>query len=315
MLANCLPARRAAREDAVTRVGHRARRRCRVAGRGLLDAHGEPSRRGEGNRGGPANQRGPDQLGWGPHRFGDVLTMRRFSGNQEMENNTMTMYRAPLALLLGTFMTVGCWQQLDQNASERRHPGQHRHRRRYRGEVSDQTTTPRLRDGAATTATRARRAASGCDKDKYDVQQILSRICDGATRSAANGNLKGIDDIMHPDQQAFLSEYMGRSTSSREIPPTPLISSASLPMRCLRPAARGQPMQYPSISDMSVLQQWIMCRGQHNAGRTTEQVGRTGLARVEPGLIDVTACAVCKRQTYEVKTRGVGGDGWSHHRS
>ncbi len=74
----------------------------------------EPPRRGEGNRGSPAGRRRADDLGWICIRFGDVLTMRRFAGNQEMENKKMTMYRAPLALLLGSFAMFGCWQKLDE---------------------------------------------------------------------------------------------------------------------------------------------------------------------------------------------------------
>jgi len=105
--------------------------------------------------------------------------MRRFAGNQEMENNTMTMYRAPMALLLGTFMTVGCWQQLDQNASSGVTQVNVNPADGIGAKFPVETTTPEIGETALDNGDPATTAATGCDKDKFDAQEILSKDCDG----------------------------------------------------------------------------------------------------------------------------------------
>jgi len=107
--------------------------------------------------------------------------MRPFARNQEMENNTMTMYRAPLALLLGTFMTVGCWQQLDQNASSGITQVNVDPSGGIGAKFPVETETPAIGETALDNGDPDTTAKSGCDKNAFDGQKMLSEMCDAAT--------------------------------------------------------------------------------------------------------------------------------------
>jgi len=172
----------------------------------------------------------------------------------------MTMYRAPLALLLGTFMTVGCWQQLDQNASS----GVTQVNVDTAGGIGAKfpvkTTTPEIGETALDNGDPNTTAATGCDKDQYDTQQILSKDCDGCHQVGANGNLQGIDDIMTLINKAASNKFMGQKFIVPGDPANSLIFKRVTSFEMPPPSSDvGSQMQYPTISDMSVLQQWIMC--------------------------------------------------------
>jgi hypothetical protein len=197
--------------------------------------------------------------------------MRRFARNQEMENKTMTMYRAPLALLLGTFMTVGCWQQLDQNASSGITQVNVDPAGGIGAKFPVETETPAIGETALDNGDPDTTAKSGCDKDAFDGQKMLSEMCDGCHMGGAIGNLKGIDTAqasligveassMYPGWKYLVAGDPNKSLIYHRIAVT-----QDMPP----PSTVDSPIKHPSISDMSVLQQWIMCMANAPSGGST----------------------------------------------
>jgi hypothetical protein len=187
-----------------------------------------------------------------------------------MENNTMKMYRAPLALLLGTFMTVGCWQELDQNASSGITQVNVDPAGGIGAKFPVETATPDIGKTALDNGDPDKIATSGCDKDAFDGQQMLSTFCDGCHMGGAIGNLKGIDTAqasligveassMYPGWKYLVAGDPNKSLIYHRIAVT-----QDMPP----PSTVDSPIPHPTISDMSVLQQWIMCMANSSSGAT-----------------------------------------------
>lgn len=194
--------------------------------------------------------------------------MRRFAGNQEMENNTMTMYRAPLALLLGTFMTVGCWQQLDQNASSGVTQVNVDPAGGIGAKFPVETTTPAIGETALDNGDPNTTAQTACDKDAFDGQTLLKTMCDGCHMGGAIGNLVGIDtaEASLIGKEAS-SVYAGWKYLVAGDPEKSLIYHRVAVVQDMPPPSTGDNMiPRPSVSDMSVLQQWIMCMANSSSG-------------------------------------------------
>jgi hypothetical protein len=186
--------------------------------------------------------------------------MRRFAGNQE--NNTMKMYRAPLALLLGTFMTVGCWQKLDENASSGIIQVNVDTAGGIGAKFPVETTTPEIGKTALDNGDNASTATDGCDKDQFDTQAMIKTDCEGCHQVGANGNLQGIDDIMSLINKPASSKFAGWKFIVPGDPANSLIFKRVTALEMPPPSSDVQnQLPHPSISDMSVLQQWIMCLG------------------------------------------------------
>jgi hypothetical protein len=194
-----------------------------------------------------------------------------------MENNTMTMYRAPLALLLGTFMTVGCWQQLDQNASSGITQVNVDPAGGIGAKFPVETTTPEIGKTALDNGDPDQVATSGCDKDAFDAQNMLSTFCDGCHMSGSIGNLKGIDTAqasligveassMYPGWKYLIAGDPNKSLIYHRVAVT-----QDMPP----PSTADSPILHPSISDMSVLQQWIMCMANTSSGGNKSADGGT----------------------------------------
>jgi hypothetical protein len=202
--------------------------------------------------------------------------MRRFAGNQEMENK-MKMYRAPLALLLGTFTVFGCWQKLDENASSGITPVSADQGGGIGAKFPVDTTTPEIGETAAENGDPNTTAPDGCSKDAFDGQAMLTKMCDGCHMSGAIGNLVGIDTA-----QASLvgkeasSMYAGWKYLVAGDPSKSLIyQRVAVRQDMPPPSTVDSPLPHPSISDMSVLQQWIMCMGNAPSGGSTSPDGGT----------------------------------------
>jgi hypothetical protein len=202
--------------------------------------------------------------------------MRRFAGNQEMENK-MKMYRAPLALLLGTFTVFGCWQKIDENASSGITPVTTDQGGGIGAKFPIDTTTPEIGQTALDNGDNASTAATGCDKDAFDGQTMLKTMCDGCHMGGAIGNLVGIDTA-----QASLigkeasSAYPGWKYLVAGDPAKSLIYHRVAVVQDMPPPSTGDSqLPHPSISDMSVLQQWIMCMANAPAGGSTSADGGT----------------------------------------
>jgi hypothetical protein len=185
--------------------------------------------------------------------------MRRFAGNHEMENNKMTTYRASLPLLLVTFTMFGCWQQIDEGASAGITPvtttggG-------LGAKFPIDTETPEIGKTALDNGDNATVAATGCEKDAFDTQLALKTFCEGCHQVSTNGNLQGIDDITSLINKPASSKFMGWKFIVPGDPANSLIFKRVLALE-MPPASSdvNNPIPHPSISDMSVLQQWIMC--------------------------------------------------------
>lgn len=186
--------------------------------------------------------------------------MRRFAGNQEMENNKMTTYRAPLAMLLVTFAMFGCWQQVDEGASAGITPvtttggG-------LGAKFPVETTTPEIGKTALDNGDNATTAATGCDKTAFDTQTELSFFCDNCHQVGANGNFQGVDDITTLINKSASSKYPGMKLIVPGDPTNSLIFKRVLSQEMPPASDVTNQIPHPSISDMSVLQQWIMCIG------------------------------------------------------
>jgi hypothetical protein len=194
--------------------------------------------------------------------------MRRFAGNQEMENKKMKMHRAPLALLLGTFTVFGCWQKLDENASSGVTQVNIDPNGGIGAKFPIETTTPEIGETALDNGDNATTAATGCEKDAFDTQTMLKTDCEGCHQVGANGNLQGIDDMMSLVNKPASSKYpAGTMFIVPGDPANSLIFKRILAMEMPPPSSDvGSQLPHPSISDMSVLQQWIMCL--KNSGST-----------------------------------------------
>lgn len=184
--------------------------------------------------------------------------MRRFAGNQEMENK-MTTYRAPLAMLLVTFAMFGCWQQVDEGASAGITPvtttggG-------IGAKFPTDTMTPEIGEVAADNGDATKTAMTGCEKTAFDGQAMLSFFCDSCHSTGGLGNLVGIDTAaMSLVGREASSKYPGQKYIVPGSPETSLIyerivMSSDMPP----PTTLDAPVPHPSISDMSVLRQWIL---------------------------------------------------------
>ena len=197
--------------------------------------------------------------------------MRRFAGNQEMENKKMKMHRAPMALLLGTFAVFGCWQQLDEHASD----GVQNITVDTAGGIGAKfptaTETPQIAETALDNGDPDSFASSGCAKDAFDGQKMLSAMCDGCHMSGALGNLVGIDTAaMSLVGKEASSVYPGWKYLVAGDPSKSLIFHRVAVVQDMPPPSTGDsPLPHPSISDMSVLQQWIMCMANAPSGGST----------------------------------------------
>jgi hypothetical protein len=186
--------------------------------------------------------------------------MRRFAGNQEMENNKMKMHRAPLALLLGTFTVFGCWQKLDEHASDGVQNVNIDPAGGIGAKFPTETTTPEIGQTAAENGDPNTFATSGCDKDKTDTQTVLKNDCENCHQVGANGNFQGVDDIMTLINKAASVKYTGQKFIVPGDPSHSLIFQRVLAGEMPPPSSDVTVIvPRPSISDMSVLQQWIMC--------------------------------------------------------
>ena len=136
----------------------------------------------------------------------------------------MTMYRAPLALLLGTFMTVGCWQQLDQNASSGITQVNVDPAGGIGAKFPIETETPAIGETALDNGDPDTTAKSGCDKDAFDGQQMLSEDCDGCHHGRSDrqpeGDRYGSSD---PDRLEAILEHVHRAGNTwwRATPTSP----------------------------------------------------------------------------------------------
>jgi len=184
--------------------------------------------------------------------------MRRFAGNQEMENK-MTTYRAPLALLLVSFAMFGCWQKIDDGASAGIIPVTTTDNG-IGAKFPVDTTTPEIGEVAADNGDATSTAKTGCDKTAFDGQAMLSFFCDGCHQQGAIPNLVGIDTAaMSLVGREASSKYPGQKYIVVGSPETSLIyqrivMSADMPP----PTTLDAPVPHPSISDMSVLRTWIL---------------------------------------------------------
>ena len=189
----------------------------------------------------------------------------------------MKMYRAPLALLLGTFTVFGCWQQLDEHASDGVTNVAVDQNGGIGAKFPVETQTPEIGQTALDNGDNASTAATGCDKDAFDGQTMLKTFCDGCHMSGALGNLKGIDTA-----QASLigleasSNFPGWKYLIAGDPNKSLIyHRIAVTQDMPPPSTVDSPIPHPSISDMSVLQQWIMCMANSSSVGNTSADGGT----------------------------------------
>jgi hypothetical protein len=187
--------------------------------------------------------------------------MRRFAGNQEMENK-MTTYRAPLALVLVTFAvtfgTFGCWQQIDEGASAGITPvtttggG-------IGAKFPTDTTTPEIGEVAADNGDPTSTAPNGCAKTAFDGQAILSGFCDSCHQTGSLGNLVGIDTAATSLVNRSASiKYSGWKYIVAGAPEMSLIyERVAIAGDMPPPSTSDAVVAHPSVSDMSVLRQWI----------------------------------------------------------
>lgn len=187
--------------------------------------------------------------------------MRRFAGNQEMEKNTMTTYRAPLALMLGTFAMFGCWQQLDQGASAGVTSVAVNTKDGLGAKFPEMTTTPAIGETAADNGDPSTFAANGCAKDEFDTQTALNTYCQNCHEGGSNGNFQGVADIMTLVNKPASAKYpAGTMFIVPGDPANSLIFKRITALEMPPPTSDvTNPIPHPTISDMSVLQQWIMC--------------------------------------------------------
>lgn len=185
--------------------------------------------------------------------------MRRFAGNQEMENNKMTMYRAPLALLLVSFAMFGCWQQVDEGASAGIIPVT-----TTGGGIGAKfpvdTTTPDIGETALDNGDNATTATDGCAKVAFDGQAMLSNFCDSCHQTGSLGNLVGIDTAATSlVNRSASGKYPGWKYIVVGSPETSLIYNRVVMTGDMPPPSTiDAVVPHPSISDMSVLRQWIL---------------------------------------------------------
>ncbi len=175
----------------------------------------------------------------------------------------MTKYRAPLVLLLGTFAMYGCWQKLDENAAIDTTSINVDPKGGIGAKFPVNTDTPEIGENPADNGDPTSTTTDPCKKTADDGQAILSNYCDGCHQAGAIGNLVGIDTAAASliDKGAS-SAYPGWKYLVAGDPDKSLIFHRVAVVQDMPPPSTvDAPIMHPTISDMSVLQQWIMCMG------------------------------------------------------
>lgn len=176
----------------------------------------------------------------------------------------MTKYRAPLALLLGSLSMFGCWQQLDSSASSGIISVNVDPKGGLGAKFPDMTTTPEIGEVAADNGDPTSFAKSGCDKDQFDTQAMMNNDCANCHETGSNGNFQGVNDITTLINKTASTKYpAGTKFIVPGDPANSLIFKRIMALEMPPPSSDvTNQLPHPTISDMSVLQQWIMCMGQ-----------------------------------------------------
>ena len=175
----------------------------------------------------------------------------------------MTTYRAPLALMLGTFAMFGCWQQIDEGASAGVVSVNVNPKDGLGAKFPAMTTKPAIGKTAADNGDPTTFADSGCAKDEFDTQTALNLYCQNCHLGGSNGNFQGVNDIMSLVNKAASSKYpAGTKFIVPGDPANSLIFKRITALEMPPPSSDVESqLPHPTISDMSVLEQWIMCLG------------------------------------------------------
>jgi hypothetical protein len=201
--------------------------------------------------------------------------------NTNREFNQMTT-RAPLLSVLGSFammmtatttmMTTGCMQQLDSHASDGITNVNVDPKGGLGAPFAVETTTPEIGVVANDNGDATETTTNACDKNRADAKQIRTTFCNKCHQSM--GIVPGLDDI--DDETTFINmpadpakfpgwKFVVPGDLSKSLIYQRVVVQGDMPP----PSTIDAPVPHPSISDMSVLRDWILCMGSDSAAAPT----------------------------------------------
>jgi hypothetical protein len=189
--------------------------------------------------------------------------MARSTNNREF--NQMT-YRAPLLLVLGSVALMvwmaGCMQQLDSHASDGITNVNVDPNGGLGAPFAVETTTPDIGVVADENGDPTETTTNPCDKVKSDAKQVRTTFCNRCHQGV--GITSQLDNI--DDETSFINQMADQA----KFPGWKLLVPGDLDKSLIyqRVVVRGDmpppstidaPVPHPSISDMSVLREWVLC--------------------------------------------------------
>ena len=190
-------------------------------------------------------------------------------------------YRAPVFFVLGTMAVVGCWQKLDSSADDGVTSATVDPKGGLGAPFPISTSTPPIGITADENGDPIDTTTTPCDKLKADAKAIRTTFC-GKCHQADGSTM--LNDIENED--TFINVTAGEHYSTwKYVVPGDLgksliyqrvvVGGDMPPMGTV-----DSPNPHPTISDMSVLRDWILCMGAPSTdgtgGTTTTGAGGTG---------------------------------------
>ena len=169
--------------------------------------------------------------------------------------------RAPLFLALGTVAVFGCWQKLDSNASHDTPNTNADPSQGLGGPFPINVTTPDIGITAGENGDPTSVSQNACDKVESDFKDIRMTFCSMCHQDIASGTLTHIeDDASIVNVMSGSGKYPGMKYIVPGDPLNSLIYKRVVMNGDMPPPSTIEAVvPHPSISDMSVLRQWIFC--------------------------------------------------------
>jgi len=189
--------------------------------------------------------------------------MRRSSTNPEL--NKMT-YRAPLFLGLAMITMFGCLQKLDQGADDGTTNISVDPNGGLGAPFPIDTKTPVIGIVADDSGEPTQTSTDPCDKLKADAVQIRTTFCSKCHQDKGITPMDDVENdaslINHDASSAYPGwKYVVPGDLTKSLLYDRIVVKGSMPP----PTTIDAPVLQPSISDMSVIRDWILCMGASSA--------------------------------------------------
>jgi len=174
-----------------------------------------------------------------------------------------TPLRAPLFLALGAVAILGCWQHLDSGAAADNTSVNADPSLGLGGPFPINTTTPEIGLTADDTGEPTNFTTDPCDKVKADAVAIRTTNCKTCHQDAQSGGLTNIEsDASLVNVMSTSGKYPGwKYVVPGDLNASLIYHRVVMVGDMPPPSTIDAPLPHPSISDMSVLREWILCIG------------------------------------------------------